>query len=89
MTNYDRLTNQEWSENIDLKKELGYSHIYKRLYELEDKIENGQLVLIDEPFYSEKRQCWGVYQKRGDVVETLFMTEEQAKTYKECKSAST
>lgn len=60
-----------------------------RLAKLEDKIENGQLVLIDEPFYSEERQCWGVYQKRGDVVETLFMTEEQAKTYKERKSAST
>lgn len=41
---YKRLTNQKWSENIDLKQELGYSHIYKRLYELEDKIEAGTLV---------------------------------------------
>ena len=41
---YKRLTNQKWSEDIDLKQELGYSHIYKRLYELEDKIENDTLV---------------------------------------------
>lgn len=41
---YKRLTNQKWSEDIDLKQELGYSHIYKRLYELEDKIEAGTLV---------------------------------------------
>ena len=41
---YKRLTNQKWSEDIDLKQELGYSYIYKRLYELEDKIEAGTLV---------------------------------------------
>lgn len=45
MTKYDRLTIQVL-EDIDLKKELGYSHIYKRLHELEDKIENGELVNI-------------------------------------------
>ena len=86
---YKRLTNQKWSKDIDLTQELGYSYIYKRLYELEDKIENGHLVLIDEPSYSEESQCWGVYKKRGDVVETLYTTEERAKTYKERKSAST
>lgn len=41
---YKRLTNQEWSENIDLTQELGYSYIYKRLHELEDKIEQGTLI---------------------------------------------
>lgn len=56
--------------------------IILRLAELEDKIEAGKLVFIDEPFYSEERQCWGVYQKSGDVVQTLFTTEEQAKHYK-------
>lgn len=44
MKEYKRLTNQKWSEDIDLTQELGYSYIYKRLYELEDKIENGTLV---------------------------------------------
>lgn len=44
MKDYDRFTNQEWSENINLTKELGYSYIYKRLYELEDKIEQGTLI---------------------------------------------
>ena len=41
---YERLTGQEWSENIDLTQELGYSYIYKRLYELENKIEQGTLI---------------------------------------------
>ena len=41
---YNRLTHQKWSENIDLKKEFGYSTIYKALYDLENKIENGKLV---------------------------------------------
>lgn len=44
MKEYKRLTNQKWSKNIDLTQELGYSYIYKRLYELETKIENGTLV---------------------------------------------
>lgn len=41
---YKRLTHQKYDENIDLTKEYGYSYIYKRLYELEDKIEAGILV---------------------------------------------
>ena len=44
MIEYKRLTNQKWSEDIDLTQELGYSYIYKRLAELEDKIEAGTLV---------------------------------------------
>ena len=43
---YNRLTHQKWSDKIDLKNEYGYSFIYKRLYELEDKIENGELVEV-------------------------------------------
>lgn len=43
MNTYKRLTNQKWSDDIDLTQEFGYSHIYKRLYELEDKIEGGTL----------------------------------------------
>lgn len=41
---YKRLTNQKWSKDIDLTQELGYSYIYKRLAELEDKIDAGTLV---------------------------------------------
>lgn len=44
MSDYKRLTKQPWSENIDLKEEYGYSHIYKRLYELENQIQNGMLI---------------------------------------------
>lgn len=42
--NYKRLTGQKWSDKIDLKQEYGYSHIYKRLYEIENNIEKGLLV---------------------------------------------
>ena len=41
---YERLTHQKYDENIDLTQEYGYSYIYKRLYEIEDKIEAGILV---------------------------------------------
>lgn len=44
MSEYKRLTKQKWSKDIDLTQELGYSYIYKRLYELEDKIENKMLM---------------------------------------------
>ena len=43
---YKRSTNQKWSKDIDLTQELGYSYIYKRLAELEDKIEAGTLIEI-------------------------------------------
>lgn len=43
---YKRLTNQKWSKDIDLTQELGYSYIYKRLAELEDKIEAETLIEI-------------------------------------------
>lgn len=46
MREYERLTNQKWSKDIDLTQELGYSYIYKRLNELEDKIEAGTLIEI-------------------------------------------
>ena len=44
MSEYKRLTGQKWTDDIDLTKEYGYSYIYKRLYELEDKIMDGTLV---------------------------------------------
>ena len=44
MSEYKRLTGQKWTDDIDLAKEYGYSYIYKRLYELEDKIMDGTLV---------------------------------------------
>lgn len=60
---YKRLTNQKWSKDIDLTQELGYSHIYKRLYELEDKIEAGTLIFIDEPFWSKYNDCCAAFQR--------------------------
>ncbi len=41
---YERLTKRAgFHKDIDLKDEWGYSHIYQRLSELENKIEDGQL----------------------------------------------
>lgn len=44
---YERLTHQKYDENIDLTQEYGYSYIYKRLYELENKLDSD--VLIEPP----------------------------------------
>lgn len=42
---YGRLTKKGgYTKELDLKQELGYSYIYNRLAELEDKIENGTLI---------------------------------------------
>lgn len=63
-----------------------YEIIRNRLAELEDKIENGTLIFIDEqPFYSECNKCWAVFQRTGDNVITCYMTEQQAKDYKKFK----
>lgn len=64
MKQYKRLTNQKWSEDIDLTQELGYSYIYKRLHELEDKIENGTLVPVS---YSIGQELYCVYNKSCKV----------------------
>lgn len=42
----ERLTNQKWSDDIDLTQEYGYQHIYKRLYEYEDLEEQGLIVRL-------------------------------------------
>lgn len=59
--------------------------LYSRLSELEDKIENGKLVFIDEPFWSEYHDCWAVFQRTEDIVQTCYMTVNQAKDYKNRK----
>lgn len=56
MSEYERLTNQKWSKDIDLTQELGYSYIYKRLYELENRIKAGTLVTV--PYAIGQEVCW-------------------------------
>lgn len=43
MNDYKRLTKKYWA-NMNLEKEYGYLRVYKRLAELENKIENGTLI---------------------------------------------
>lgn len=59
---YKRLTHQKYDENIDLTKEYGYSYIYKRLYELEDKIEAGTLI---EPPVKLGQEVWYIPHYHG------------------------
>ena len=59
---YKRLTNQRYDENIDLTKEYGYSYIYKRLYELEDKIEAATLI---EPPVKLGQEVWYIPHYHG------------------------
>lgn len=68
MKQYKRLTNQKWSENIDLTQELGYSYIYKRLYELENRIKAGTLVTVP---YAIGQELYWVYKKGCFDVEKV------------------
>lgn len=49
MKEYKRMTKQSgWKADMDLTQEMGYSWIYQRLSELENKIEQGTLKEIPE-----------------------------------------
>lgn len=98
MSRYKRLTERRSNLVIDncgncpnVKNPQGctdaicYEIIRNRLAELEDKIENGTLVFIGEPFWSEYHDCWAVFQRTGDNVITCYMTVNQAKDYKKVK----
>lgn len=65
---YKRLTNQKWSKDIDLTQELGYSYIYKRLYELENRIKAGTLVTVP---YAIGQEVYWVYKKGYFDVEKV------------------
>lgn len=73
MSEYKRLTNQKWSKDIDLTQELGYSYIYKRLYDLEDKIENGTLVTVpyaigQEVYWVDKKGYFDVEKVKVSLI---------------------
>ncbi len=60
---YERLTKKGGlnfaDENLSLADEWGYSHIYKRLAELEDKIEQGTLIELPCKVGD---TIWGIYE---------------------------
>lgn len=73
MREYERLTNQKWSKDIDLTQELGYSYIYKRLAELEDKIEAGTLVTVpyaigQEVYWVDKKGYFDVEKVKVSLI---------------------
>ena len=73
MREYERLTNQKWSKDIDLTQELGYSYIYKRLYDLEDKIKAGTLVTVpyaigQEVYWVDKKGYFDVEKVKVSLI---------------------
>lgn len=98
MSKYKRLTGQKWTDDIDIAKEYGYSYIYKRLYELEDKIENGTLIelpckvgdtLYFLQYYCDSRGCSKDKQSYCCGCKEMITRERNNKKYiiatKNCK----
>lgn len=73
MSEYKRLTKKGgYTKDLDLKQELGYSHIYNRLAELEDKIMDG--TLIELPYKLGTKLYFIVLHTFGGYFE-IFETE--------------
>lgn len=73
MSEYERITNQKWSKDIDLTQELGYSYIYKRLYELENRIKAGTLVAVpyaigQEVYWVDKKGYFDVEKVKVSLI---------------------
>ena len=78
MSKYKRLTKQKWLNDIDLTQELGYSYIYERLYELEDKIENGTLIELPCVAYNVKECRYQIIStKNGRVYVSKFYRDRK------------
>lgn len=93
MMKYERLTKKgglDFSDkSLCLADEWGYSHIYNRLAELEDKIEQG--MLIELPFITQDaRGAWRVhfYSKRFNTIDcyVCYDREEAEKRLKELQN---
>lgn len=85
MSEYKRLTKKGgFTKNLDLTQELGYSHIYNRLAELENKIEDRELVelpckvgdniytvyLVYSDWYNEDKLTGSIYFKTSECTVT-------------------
>lgn len=86
--NYTKLT-QVYKNNNDViiipthgHNEVAYIEVLQRLGELECMIDHDELIQLNKPFYSDKRQCWCVYQCIDDIVTTITLTPQQAAAYK-------
>ena len=78
MSKYKRLTKQKWSNDIDLTQELGYSHIYKRLHGLEDKIDNKTLIELPCVAYNVKECRYQIIStKNGRVYVSKFYRDRK------------
>lgn len=75
-------------KNLSLRDEWGYSYIYNRLAELEDKLESGQLVELPKPFIGYGENAYGettylVYRSKVETYcpsEDVYTDKSQAKS---------
>ena len=93
MSDYERLTKHGGVEKIeDFKEEYGYSSIYQRLSEIEDKIESGELVelprkskvYIDDGDLKYRVVYLGIDK---EIHSTFFEYERQADSFIEAEKA--
>ena len=93
MSNYERLTKRGGVEKIeDFKEEYGYSSIYQRLSEIEDKIESGELVelprkskvYIDDGDLKYRVVYLGIDE---EIHSTFFEYERQADSFIEAEKS--
>ena len=84
MSDYERLTKRGGVEKIeDFKEEYGYSSIYQRLSEIEDKIESGELTELPKKVFLGKNE---IGENEYAVITTtsrLFCDEQQADDFLE------
>lgn len=88
MSDYERLTKRGGVEKIeDFKEEYGYSSIYQRLSEIEDKIESGELVELPKKVFLGKNEIGeNVYGVRT-TTSRLFCDEQEADDFLEKEKA--
>lgn len=80
MSEYKRLTERYIDkQGTNCVRGLAWDgEILHRLAELEDKIENRTLVVVNKPFYSDQFNAWCMYLKEGDYIISALLTKKQA-----------
>ena len=88
MSDYERLTKRGGIVKIeDFKEEYGYSSIYRRLSEIEDKIESGELVELPKKVFLGNNEFVGNEYAVITTTFRLFCDEQQADDFLEKEKA--
>ena len=68
----------KYNDKCDVETHYCNEAVKNCLAELEDKIENETLVVVNKPFYSDQFNAWCMYLKEGDYIISARLTKEQA-----------